>query len=150
MINNISWTSYWYAILAMALIYYSIVILIYFNQEIKGLIWSGSRQHSHPNIVSSPDAPSKTNSLLPENKLEDDSIASNTMQDEICAYFIQSSGKAGNKNTIISDLIHIRRKYPQVETNDRQEGLKKFVLWACENNCAVTLSEDDIERVWKG
>ncbi len=156
MINNISWTSYGYAILVMALVYYSFVILIYFNQEIKELISGkvilnrGSKQVSQTYIVSSADAQSKTNSLLPENRQKGESIASNAMQDEISAYFIQSSGKAGDKNKIISDLIQIRRKYPQAESNDRQDALKKLILWICENNCAVTLCEDDLERVWEG
>lgn len=156
MINNISWTSYGYAILGMALIYYSLVILIYFKQEVRELISgkvvlnSGSGKLSQTNSVASPDALDKSMSLLPENSQASDSIALNALQEEFSAYLFQSSGKPGDRTKIISDLIQIRRKYPQVENKEHQDALRKLVFWECENNCAVTLSEDDLERVWEG
>jgi hypothetical protein len=142
----------------MAIAYYSLIVLIYFNQEIREII-SGkailnkglfSRQLSEKNKNTSPNVQSVTDSLLPENREKCNSIALNALQDEINAYFLQSAIKAADKDKVISDLSQRLGKYPNTKNDKHKDILKKIILWSCENNCAVALSDEDLERVWKG
>lgn len=158
MINNISWTGYWYATLLITAGYYLLVIILYFNWEIRQIISRNGipkkellqGNSNNKTKISSSAVRGNTDPSTLEINEETTTESLNNFLDEINAYFLQSGNKAGDKDKIISDLERIRRKYPPTKNYDHKDALKKHILLICENNCAVTLSEDDVERVWEG
>ena len=157
MMNNINWESYWYAILLITTIYYLIVFIIYFKQEIAQSI---SSKRTRNNTSSSdryynnnPNIPSVSlKNAMPLTAESDEAIFAasvNSFLDEINAYFSASATKPCIKEIIINDICRICKKYPTIKRKGQEDALKKQILMASEFNCAVTLSEDDLERVWE-
>lgn len=68
--------------------------------------------------------------------------------DEIQAFF-QASGRSSEKQEIMQSLQRLIQKYAVLKGTSFKEAINNLIISACENNCSIHLSENEVSGLWK-
>lgn len=68
--------------------------------------------------------------------------------DEIQAFF-QASGGSLEKQEILQSLQRLIQKYAVLKGTSFKEAINNLIISACENNCSIHLSENEVSELWK-
>ncbi len=156
MLKNISWTDYIIAVAIALIIYYIFVAARYFADELKEL-FSGKRKLT----VLPYGVPGKNNNEVvsePGHQVEASDFA-NTTDDEFTEieHLIERLksviGDASRRKLIPQEfkqyLGMVLKEYPSVRYSPLRSSVNELVISECEKYGAITLSESDVDLLWK-
>ncbi len=159
MINNISWASYCYAMGVLLVIYYSVVLILFYRDDIRNIVFR-SNTSPLPGPSSGEldlqqrmfDSHQDDGRLSPLGKLVRDEAYSPInpiFLDELNAFFQQAPATKFSKNELISSLRSLFGKH-HVEIDASQKSfINKLVENQCIRECSIHLHEEDIELLWQ-
>lgn len=157
MFTNISWTDYFIAVAILLTIYYLYVGVRYFIADLKDL-FSGKRKLNF--TVPLPDDPGGENILSPgESNPGEITSFEQTSEDE----FAEVEHLIDRLNGVIADASHkksipqefkqylhlVLKEYPNVKKSPLRSSVNELIVSECEKHGAVTLSEDEVDLLWK-
>jgi hypothetical protein len=157
MFTNISWTDYIIAVVLLLTAYYFFVGMRYFSADLKDLI-SGNRKLKFKATL--PHDSSGENILSYEEKYPEESPALETTTDDnfseveqlierLKSVIADTSGKKLIPQEFKQYLNQMFLEYPNIKNSPFRSSINELVASECEKYGAVTLSEDEVELLWK-
>ncbi len=157
MFTNISWTDYFVAVVLLLAIYYLFVGVRYYSADLKDLI-SGKQR---PNFrVALPRDLSDESILSTEENYPNESPAFETTADDdfaevehlierVKGVIADASGKKLIPQEFKQYLHLVLREYPNIKNSPLRSSINELIASECEKYGAVTLSEEEVELLWK-
>ncbi len=143
MINKISWASYYFAITLSVILYYLVVLIIYYKDDIKQLLYT--RNSISPAYKLKP---------IIENNFEgiDHNLLSiiQSLFDETTAFFNEASHANLSKEDILNSLKSLLSKYPGVRNSPYTQSIDSMIFQYSKDICSIHLSAGEVDMLWKG
>ena len=156
MLTNISWTDYLIAVAILLAIYYLFVGLRYFSADLKDF-FSGKRNFK---AALSNDADEESTLSAGESTPAEINAFDETSDDEFAEveHLIERLKgvitDASRKKLIPQEFTHylhlVLKEYPSVRNSPLRSSVNELIVSECEKYSAVTLSEDEVDLLWKG
>ncbi|OJW81820.1 MAG: hypothetical protein BGO69_15065 [Bacteroidetes bacterium 46-16] len=159
MLTNISWTDYFIAVAILLAIYYLFVGLKYFSADFKDLL-SGKRKQNFKAALSSNDENEESIPSTGESATTEINAFEETSDDEFAEveHLIERLkvviADASPKKLVPEEFKHylhlVLKEYPSVQNSPLRPSVNELIVSECEKYSAVTLSEDEVDLLWKG
>ena len=157
MLTNISWTDYFIAVAILLTAYYLFVGLRYFYTDFKNLV-SGKKELRFRAVT--PHATSGESILSSEANYLGESPALESTTDDA---FAEVEHLIGRLKIVIADAsgrkliplefkqyLHlVLQEYSNIKNSPLRSSINELIASECEKYGAVTLSEDEVELLWK-
>jgi hypothetical protein len=142
MFENISWQTYWTAIVILSFAYYLTVYVLYFR---KGLINRSQTQNLPAEHLtkSSPSSFTIDNESIDKAELQAQSCL-----DEINAFFEAKKKSKTEKNELLYGLHGIVQKYSSLKDSSYSDTLSNIIVTQAQSICSVHLGVDEVNAVW--
>ncbi len=167
MITQISWASYFTAIVIIIVIYYLSICFIYYKDEIKQIIlgnskWAFNKQPSnqtgHPNRSFEQNPENEDSESFQQELTDEKSINEvpqgelfpllNQLGQEIKMQFEVAARKGYVKEETVMAVQLVLKKYPGVKATPFEAVVKNYILNEFVNYCSIHLSEEELNRLW--
>lgn len=155
MLTNISWTDYLIAVAILLAIYYLFVGVRYFSSDFKDL-FSGKRKLK---AALSNDTDGETILSTGEIATTDINAFEEVSDDEFAEveHLIERLkvviADASHKKLVPQEFKHylhlILKEYPSAQNSPLLSSVNELIISECEKYSAVTLSEDEVDLLWK-
>lgn len=148
MIKQVSWTEYFTVVAVLCAAYYVVIVLLYYRKEVIDF-FSGRRMlpgTATAPPTSSPDPAGNYKArteATPEEKLF--SLTNQLMQ-ELNPVF----GNEYVKGELMTALQVILLKYSMLRGTAFQVSVNNYIQMESENQCSVSLSEQELRALWNG
>jgi hypothetical protein len=157
MFTNIPWTDYFVTVVLLLTIYYFFVGVRYYSSELKDL-FSGKRNPDFraalphdtggEGILSSEE--NYTNDRPAFAITTDDDFAEvEHLIDRLKGVIADASGKKLIPQEFKQYLHLVLQEYPNIQNSPIRSSINELVASECEKYSAVTLSEDEVDLLWK-
>jgi len=158
MLTNISWTDYIIAVAILLTTYYFFVGMRYFSADLKDLV-TGKRELKFRAVI--PDDTDEIESIqTSEKNYNGESLAFETTTDDdfaevehlierLKSVIADASGKKLIPQELKQYLHLVLQEYPNIKNSPFRTSINELVASECEKYGAVTLSEDEVELLWK-
>ena len=153
MFNNISWSEYLTFIAVSSLIWYAFVIYTYYRHDV--LKTARAKQPVPDHAMNFTYVPVKEQvrsssheGYQPKTAEEDHSLVVQSFTDELQAYLEEAGKDEVSKEILLQSLSVITSKYRSLAQSEYRDSLDQFIINQAEINCAVFLSENEVERIW--
>ncbi len=157
MFTNISWTEYFITVTILLAIYYLLVGIRYFSGDIKDLL-SGKRKLNLRTALSynsKGEYPSTNggNSHPSEASFEETTDKEFTDVEHLIERLKALIADASHRKMIQQEfkqyLSLVLKEYPSVKNSSLRASVNELIVSECEKYGAVTLTEDEVDLVWK-
>jgi hypothetical protein len=157
MLTNISWTDYIIAVAILLAAYYFFVVMRYFFADLKNLISGKSNVKfmvgiSYDTVSESIQTSEKNyNGESPafETTTDDDFAEVEHLIERLKSVIADASGKKLIPQELKQYLHLVLQEYPNIKNSPFRSSINELVASECEKYGAVTLSEDEVELLWK-
>ena len=158
MLTNISWTDYIIAVAILLTTYYFFVGMRYFSAGLKDLV-TGKRELKFRAVI--PDDTDESESIQPieknyngespafETTTDDDFAEVEHLIERLKSVIADASGKKLIPQELKQYLHLVLQEYPNIKNSPFRTSINELVASECEKYGAVTLSEDEVELLWK-
>ena len=154
MLKNISWNDYTIAIVLLLVIYFVLVGLLYFSEDIKKLL-SGKRK---PTFRAAVPHDNRT-SVSGTKEIREETGFSTATDDE----FTEVEQLIERLKAVISDACHrklipqefkqylsmVLKEYPSVRYSPIRSSINELIVSECQKYGPAILHENEIEMLWK-
>jgi hypothetical protein len=153
MFSNISWSEYLTFISVSALIWYAFVLYTYYRhdlfQTLQGKKIAALNNLSFGDHTTSHHQSDAVLEIYQPKEAESVHVVQ-AITDEIQAYLEEAGKNEVGKEDLVTSLTRIVSKYPSLVGSDYKDSLDDLLKNEAELNCAVSLSESEISRIWSG
>lgn len=157
MLTNISWTDYIIAVAILLAAYYFFVVMRYFFADLKNLVSGKSNLKFMVGIsydtIGESIQPSEKNyngeSPAFETTTDDDFAEVEHLIERLKSVIADASGKKLIPQELKQYLHLVLQEYPNIKNSPFRSSINELVASECEKYGAVTLSEDEVEQLWK-
>lgn len=158
MLTNISWTDYIIAVAILLAAYYFFVGMRYFFADLKNLVSGKSNLKFRAVIPDDTDESEsfqsyekKYNVVSPalETTSDDDFAEVEHLIERLKSVIADASGKKLIPQELKQYLHLVLQEYPNIKNSPFRTSINELVASECEKYGAVTLSEDEVEQLWK-
>jgi hypothetical protein len=149
MLNNISWASYVFATSIFLLVYYSFVLILYYQYDLQNVFQKIKSSFSNT-ATRRTSLPDKQNIDSTE-KYSADEMQDDYLQDLL--FTLQSLIKNGAsrnfpKEELLLSLQLKLQQYPALNDNTNKEKINHFIKTECINYCSIHLSSEEVSALW--
>ncbi|MBN8674348.1 MAG: hypothetical protein J0L56_09445 [Chitinophagales bacterium] len=126
MLQNISWSQYWWVIILTSSIYYLLVWIIIYK--------------------------AKFSLLRFKPRISDTVLNSGTDREDISIIFGDLEGTFANKRNKSELILALQKKiqsYQEIEDPGFRDSINRFILSESQSKCSIRLEEDDLRTLWK-
>jgi hypothetical protein len=157
MLTNISWTDYIIAVAILLAAYYFFVVMRYFFADLKNLVSGKNNLRfmvgiSYDTIGESIQRSEKNyNGESPalEPTTDDDFAEVEHLIERLKSVIADASGKKLIPQELKQYLHLVLQEYPNIKNSPFRTSINELVASECERYGTVTLSEDEVELLWK-
>ncbi|MFY0255295.1 hypothetical protein ACDQ55_15215 [Chitinophaga sp. 30R24] len=140
----VTWTTYLSVLFILLALYYAIIILLYYRNEIGSKIAGKKRNQAKKSVDSI---------LFPEPVDEDENLDTESttiysLVDELQAFIYQAGREKMDKKTLVIGIKKLLKKYPRTKGSIYQEGISNMIAVITENNCGIYFSADELRNMW--
>jgi hypothetical protein len=158
MISNISWASYWTALIVLLLIYYGFVLVRFYGADIRR--WLSPRERSGFGALSTAMKEAETNRdtfptkssaeepLAPTINESDSVLIVKALLDEFLAFLEQAGEAQMQKPEILYGLTQIVGKYPFHPDSGEKSTINGIIINEAKEKCSIHVSEEEMVHVW--
>ena len=157
MFTNISWTDYFITVIILLAIYYLFVGIRYYSGDIKDLL-SGKRKLSLKTALPY-NLRGEYSSIIGANSQPSEASFEETADEE----FTEVEHLIERLKALIADASHrkmipqefkqylslVLKEYPTVKNSSLRASVNELIVSECEIYGTVTLTEDEMDLVWK-
>ena len=157
MFTNISWSDYIIAVAILLTVYYLFVGMRYYSADLKDLL-SGKRKLKFWAALP-PDTGEEGTYPAEENYQNEATAFETTTDDEFAEveHLIERLKnvitEASQKKLIPQEFrqyLHlVLKEYPSIKSSPLRSSVNELIVSECEKHGAVTLSEDEVDMLWK-
>ena len=157
MFTNISWTDYFVAVVLLLTFYYFFVGVRYYSADFKNL-FSGKRNPDF-RVALHHDTAGEGILSTEENytnerpafaiTTDDDFAEVEHLIDRLKGVIADASGKKLISQEFKQYLHLVLQEYPNIQNSPIRSSINELVASECEKYGAVSLSEDEVELLWK-
>jgi hypothetical protein len=156
MFTNISWTDYFITVTILLAIYYLFVGIRYYSQDIKDLL-SGKRKLNLNTALpynSKGEYPSTIGGNIHseasfEETTDEEFIKVEHLIERLKALIADASRRKMIPQEFKQYLSLVLKEYPSVKNSSLRASVNELIVSECEKYGAVTLTEDEVDLVWK-
>jgi len=158
MFNNISWSSYLLITAVITAIYYFLIGVIYYRNEITKILFSrnsdfintSAKQKNKNTIINSEDDFEELNDLQ-QNEKEDvhQSYLVHELMNELNKVFKKASDKKFLKEELILALQLTLRNYLQLKESPFSGAINSLIELESQSQCSIYLNDDEMKLLWK-
>lgn len=156
MFTNISWMNYLTVVALLITLYYLLVGLRYYPTELKEILSGKRKLQFKATRIKRPD---RADQFIPDAQIPGGEHSfintSDATFDEVEALItalVNTIGEASQKQYIKQEfsysLKRVLKDYPQIQDSPFRSAIDELILSECEKYGTITLSEDDIVRLW--
>jgi len=157
MLTNISWTDYIIAVAILLTTYYFFVGIRYFFDDLKALFSGKSNLRfmvgiSYDTVSESIQSSEKNYSVEStalETTTDDDFAEVEHLIERLKSVIADASGKKLIPQELKQYLHLVLQEYPNIKNSPFRTSINELVASECEKYGAVTMSEDEVELLWK-
>jgi hypothetical protein len=158
MFRNISWSSYLSITAAITAIYYFLIAMIFYRNEITKIFFSGSSQSTYTpsktqrnNLIINSDKGSELEYKSEQNEKEDEMQSSTVHQliNELNKIFKKSSEKKYLKEELILAIQLTLKNYLSLKETPFLGAINSLIELESQSQCSIYLNEDEMELLWK-
>ena len=157
MLTNISWTDYIIAVAILFAAYYFFVVMRYFFADLKNLISGKNNLKFMVGIsydtVRESNQPSEKNyngeRRAFHTTADDDFPEVEHLIERLKSVIADASGKKLIPQELKKYLHLVLQEYPNIKNSPFRTSINELVASECEKYGVVTLSEDEVELLWK-
>lgn len=149
MLNNISWASYVYAITIIVIIYYALVLIFYYRNDLSYLLRKKTNR--------SRSVQTNLYSGRVENDLEkNNDLSIDSGQDDSLGPLLSNlqalikNGAARNfprEELLLSLQLKLQQDAALKDSIDK-DSISNFIISECKNYCSIHLSGDEVSALW--
>lgn len=139
MLTHFTWTQYWTVLLSATTIYYLIIALLFFRQEITALLRARINHH-HSGTGESKDKNGKANRKSGFDGLEP--VVADIKS------IMQKAGSGAAKDPLIEQLTERVALYDGMGHPAFRNAIKQYIIRNAETICGVAVSEQELEAAW--
>lgn len=154
MLQNISWSDYLTFIVLSSAVYYAWVLFVYYRHDLLSRAKAKRPVSANALQFQSVPAPEQPTAFNHENYLPKEKADPLPMlqpfTDEVKAYLEEAGNNETSKEVLLQCLTVIAGKYPPFADSDYRDSVIQFIIQEAEMNCAVSLSENEVRRIWNG
>jgi hypothetical protein len=157
MFTNISWTDYFMAVAILLAIYYLFVGIRYYAGDIRDLL-SGKRKLNLKTVM-----PKNSNGEYLLSNEEDSRRANASFEETTDEEFREVEHLIERLKAVIADASHkktipqefkqylclVLKEYPSVKNSSLRSSINELLVSECQKYGAVTLTEDEVDLLWK-
>ncbi|HQS22844.1 MAG: hypothetical protein B7Y11_01415 [Sphingobacteriia bacterium 24-36-13] len=157
MLTNISWTDYLIAVAILLAIYYLYVVVQYFSADIQEFFYRKRKVNFKAAL--SNDTDGGTILSAEESSGTEIDAFEETSDDEFAEveHLIERLkgviADASTKKLVPQEFKHylhlVLKEYPSVQNSPLRSSVNELIVSECEKYSAVTLSEDEVDLLWK-
>ena len=156
MFNSISWTQYFFALIILLFLFYTIIGFRFYRWELLGFIGikkvTADLQDIHE-VLNNPifnDLTDKQEMSQPEQTSDSDSSSLlRLLSDEISAYINTEKDESITKDEVLASLKAIFKKYPSIKKLDLQISMEQELLYEIQLKYPHLIQKNDMEILWK-
>jgi len=158
MFTNISWTDYFVAVILLLAIYYFFVGVRFYSADFKNL-FSGKRnpnfRTAQPHdtagegILSSEENHTNERPAFAITTDDNDFAEVEHLIDRLKSVIADASGKNLIPQEFKQYLHLVLQEYPNIQNSPIRSSINELVASECEKYGAVSLSDDEVELLWK-
>jgi hypothetical protein len=158
MLNHLSWTSYFEAVIALLVIYYLFIGVRFYATDIKQLFASGGKSvaaNSLPEQLVFKDVEKPAEGLPEEVIYGQENHPDNDIQqtDELISSIKKrvaaaSSGKTYAPDRLLPELKAIFTEHRSLKTSPHRQAINEQVVTECERTGVAELTEDEVDQWW--
>jgi hypothetical protein len=159
MLKNISWSTYLSITAAITAIYYFLIAVIFYRNEITKVFFSG-RSHfitapsktRRDNLIITSDNDSELEYKSGQNEKEDEMQSSRVYQliNELNKIFKKSSEKKYLKEELILAIQLTLKNYLSLKETPFLGAINSLIELESQSQCSIYLNEDEVDLLWKG
>jgi uncharacterized protein YbjQ (UPF0145 family) len=148
MFNNISWAGYLYVIFIIAVIYYAVILLVYYRNEI-AKIFNKIKDRVSGDYNSTSFEMEQWAIDIMETAAEDgDQNAIQELLLNIQSVTKVSASKHFPKDELLSSIQLLLQVYSSLASTMLGNKINHFVKAVCLHYCSVHLSEEEVSALW--
>ena len=149
MINSISWASYLYAISIILVIYYVVVLILYFRNDLLDyFVASKARLNRSSTPQNTEVHNSGTQKSEPNFKTEDEKDSIQELFSNIQSIVKTAASRNFPKEELLLSL-QLRLKHQDGLNDSTLRGIiNNNIIEACEHHCSIHLTEEEINALW--
>lgn len=157
MLTKISWANYLTIISLLMTGYYLFVVFRYYSTDMKDL-FSGKRKlkfrgNTSPNSRNKDLLPSvknhKNESSALETNIVDDLVEVDQLIERLKEVVADASSKKLIPREFMEYLHAVLLEYPNIKNSPYRSSINELIMSECEKYGTVTLSEEEVEQLWK-
>ena len=157
MFNAISWQGYWTAIALTAIIYYAIILLLYYRQDLQGWLQKKStRREAVPATpFPTPDKGPHLQTSLFEAETDFQAPPIDTAEqtfyacmDELSAFFEAAKSRRWQRAQLLQTLKQVLSKYPALQNTEYKTSIVQIVQVQSEQYCSIHLKAEEVVGLW--
>jgi hypothetical protein len=157
MTSVISWGSYALIVALFVCGYYAVIGLRFFRRGITASIKSTHRDHAlHPPVIAGSQAdlfnPTVSNATPRQEPVAASADLSPVVHDlvnELGALVQQAAAQKLEKETLLSALSKLLKKYPVLTGSNFQGGITTLIVTEVETHCGIRISAEEQLRLWQ-
>ena len=156
MFNSISWTQYFFAIIILLFLFYTIIGVRFYKWELLGFIGikkvTADLEDIHEvlnNQIVNDLSDKKEISQLDQSSDSDLSSLLRLRSDEISAYINAEKNESITKDKVLASLKNIFKKYPSIKKLDLRNSMEQKLLYEIHLKYPHLIQKNDLEFLWK-
>jgi len=161
MLNHLSWTSYFEAVIVLLAIYYPFVGIRYYTADIKKLLTTAGNSSTEANLpeqllFKEAESPVKSPSggLTEEVSYEAGHYPNQDIQDadelisSVKKRITAASGTAYAPVKLLTELKAVFQEHPSLKNSPHRPAINELVVTECERTGVAELTEDEVDQWW--
>ena len=156
MFNSISWTQYFFAIIILLFLFYTIIGVRFYKWELLDFIGikkvTADLEDIHEvlnNQIVNDLSDKKEISQLDQSSDSDLSSLLRLRSDEISAYINAEKNESITKDKVLASLKNIFKKYPSIQKLDLRISMEQELLYKIHLKYPHLIQKNDLEFLWK-
>lgn len=141
MLNAVSWTQFLLGIAGLGIAYYAGVILLYYKQELKGLLIKKQQPENGIQGIHAAANEPLDGALMGE---------VHDLMQEVNGVFAEAQKNKYINNELLYALQRVLRKYPDIKDTHFGLSVNHYISDTAASHCAISFSQDELDAMWKG
>ena len=141
MLSNVSWSEYVAVIVVLAIVYYLVIGIKYFREEIKALFNGKLKKSSHP-------AKTNAENLINQKAVDASFEELQAVVNDLRYGILDRLGKQADKSQLITLLQDRLAKYEGLNRPAYRVAINNYIIQHAEEICGVAFSEDELNAAW--
>jgi hypothetical protein len=152
MLSSISWTSFFWMLIPLVILYYLLVLIFYYRKDLFSLQrYTHESENEFSNYASTLSSNSEQTGLPYPSSKQIEEYTPDTVHElieDLKFLFVHASKTNMVKEELVQAVRSSLKKYPGIGQNGYLEDLNWHITQEARENCRLELLPEDLKRIW--